>query len=585
MQKTLKYTIGLSTVIALTSGCASREANQSDGPRRLMLKNQRQSSPRGEDLPEMPQILPETHFAAGQLFEAQGAYDKAIAQYRRAVAVNHNFASGYHRLGLALSATGRHEEAIDAIAKAVALKPENAVLRNNLAYEYMHLKRWEHAERELEKAIELQPTLARAHINLGLTRARTGRFESALVDFKSVLPEADAHYNLGLLYRGQQRYAEAADAFRTVLTIDPGFTAARTQLEQVSALVEKHVAAQRQAAGMSDRPDNEQEIIEAPMAWIPDFGAAASDDGQQATAPPTTQADGWVGLMALVQMLDNEANCTHVPAVQGIVVSTVDSEDHVDSADDAVVAEGRFENELQTVTEAIQLPIDAEWDRANIGSDVFDEPLMIDDPVEAIAEAQPYVASAEIEVNAAAVVGPLPDELGPIFAKASDFAPVPAAERAAAEQTVLRQMADLQAIGEAALEELDYVLVAFPSKTIELVAASTRPHPVYQGGLGGLAFHRDTWFDDFGRLDGLVAISHNETICLQTQECDDQDEMAQRAGADDRMIPAIDDHTTEVMVEQNAQPSIAEDQADTETSSVVRLATPAIPPPLSDDQR
>ena len=51
------------------------------------------------NLPEEkpPKILPETHFAAGLLFERQGQFDRAIPQYRKAVALNHNYVVAFHR--------------------------------------------------------------------------------------------------------------------------------------------------------------------------------------------------------------------------------------------------------------------------------------------------------------------------------------------------------------------------------------------------------------------------------------------------------------------------------------------------------
>ncbi len=182
-----------------------------------------------------PKILPETHFAAAMLFERQGAVDKAIAQYRKTVALNHHHLAAYHRLGLMLSAVGQHDEAVQALRRAVELKPDHAVIRNNLGFEYMLTQRWEDAERELRQAVALQPEFRRAHINLGMTLAKLGVFDDALASFQQALPEPDAYYNLGLMFRGQQRYPEALEAFRQVLAIAPGFSAARVQWDEVAA--------------------------------------------------------------------------------------------------------------------------------------------------------------------------------------------------------------------------------------------------------------------------------------------------------------------------------------------------------------
>lgn len=187
---------------------------------------------------KVPKILPETHFAAARLFEQQGNLSKAIMQYRKAIAVNHRYVAAYHRLGLVLSRAQRHSEAVASLERAVELAPNNAVLWNDFGFELMYRKHWDRAEAAFRKAINRDPTLARAHINLGLALSKQSRFDQALASFRAVLPEADAYYNLGLMYRGQSRYADAVEAFEHILTAAPGFTAAKTQLEQMALRIQ-----------------------------------------------------------------------------------------------------------------------------------------------------------------------------------------------------------------------------------------------------------------------------------------------------------------------------------------------------------
>ncbi|RME40309.1 MAG: tetratricopeptide repeat protein, partial [Planctomycetota bacterium] len=180
-----------------------------------------------------PKILPQTHFAAGRLFEARGQFAKAIEQYRKATLVNHDYFEAFHRLGVLLSLTGQHEEAMAALTRAVELRPDDAFAHNNLGFELMLQKRLAEAENQYRQAIVLKPDFARAYINLGIVQARQHRFDEALASFRVVLPDVDAYYNVGLMYRAQNRFAEAADAFRHVLALNPQFDAARRQLERL----------------------------------------------------------------------------------------------------------------------------------------------------------------------------------------------------------------------------------------------------------------------------------------------------------------------------------------------------------------
>jgi len=184
-------------------------------------------------LERMPKILPETHFAAARLLEEQGQIGKAIIQYRKTIAVNHKFVAAYHRLGMLLSKGGRHEEAVEMLQETVTLKPDDARLRNNLGFELMFLEQWAQAKENFTKAIELNPKLVRAQVNLGLVYSKLGDFDQALVCFKAVLPEADAWYNLGLMYRGQKRYEDAVKSFEQVLKCNPQFSAAQMQLAEL----------------------------------------------------------------------------------------------------------------------------------------------------------------------------------------------------------------------------------------------------------------------------------------------------------------------------------------------------------------
>ena len=257
----------LTAATLCAAGCAKSQfevVGQNRGDMRQIKDSEIVNAP--DEKP--PKILPETHFAAGLLFEKQGQFDRAIHQYRKAVALNHGFAVAYHRLGLLESATGQHLEAAQSLQQAVVLRPDNAVLRNDLGFEWMHSEQWDQAESELRRAIELQPDLATAHINLALVQAKSERFTESLASFLEVLPQPDAYYNLGLMFRGQKRYPEAIEAFHRVLTIDPGFSAAKIQIEQLTAREELQTPTEPgvEAAKFEPTPDEATIIEEAEYA-------------------------------------------------------------------------------------------------------------------------------------------------------------------------------------------------------------------------------------------------------------------------------------------------------------------------------
>ncbi len=234
------------------SGCAQSDYPLSAHSRKPSANDPRRKSHIREEEP--PKILPETFFAAAQLLERQGQFEEAIRQYRKAVAVNHDYVAAHHRLGLLLSLTGRRDEALQSLQRAVALGGSNPVLRNNLGYEYMFHDRWADAEREFARSHELDPEFVRPYINRGLALGKLGRFDEALKSFQAVLAEPDAYYNLGLIYRAHKRYREAAETFNRVLTINPEFIAARRQLEQLAPRLEALHGVEPVVAAVVEQP-------------------------------------------------------------------------------------------------------------------------------------------------------------------------------------------------------------------------------------------------------------------------------------------------------------------------------------------
>lgn len=312
----------------LIGGCAGRQ-DDFGFARQPQLKSgaTAKGSKRHQKAAEPPRILPETHYAAGRVFEQQGSPEKAIEQYRKAVAVNHKYTAAYARLGLMLSVAGQHEEAVDAFTQAVELKPGSAILQNNLGFEHLYLERWDDAERHLRQAVKLDPKLPQAHINLGLLLGRTERYELALESFRRVLPEPDANYNLGLLHRAQGRFALASECFQRVLAMNPEFTAARRQLTEVDNKIVTAPAT-----------DPIPEILAAQHQPTPDHDSAvAAIEEQQRTVPSATKSNEIVDLQNLIdQMIPHQT----APQPEVRTVESTDTEPTVRTIQQSIEVSG-----------------------------------------------------------------------------------------------------------------------------------------------------------------------------------------------------------------------------------------------------
>ena len=223
----------IATLVIGAGGCSTPtdQLEQYSAQNRWLQQNQASVLHEGSAPP--PALKPVTHFAAGQLFENQKLFSRAIAQYSIAVDLNPKFIAAHNRIGICLDHLGQHGKAEEVFRKAILLDPELSHLRNNLAFNLMVQHRWTDAESELREALFLKPGYQRARTNLGIVLAKQSRDAEALASFRIVLGEALAHYNMGLLLKTEHRYAAAAEAFRQAVTHEPRLTAAKVQLEDL----------------------------------------------------------------------------------------------------------------------------------------------------------------------------------------------------------------------------------------------------------------------------------------------------------------------------------------------------------------
>lgn len=88
-----------------------------------------------------------------------------------------------HRLGVLWMKKGDPSRAVPYFQQAVSKGGENAELLCDMGYAYYVMQRYAEAEQALRRSVELDPRLARAHVNYGLLLARTGRQDDALYAF------------------------------------------------------------------------------------------------------------------------------------------------------------------------------------------------------------------------------------------------------------------------------------------------------------------------------------------------------------------------------------------------------------------
>jgi len=246
--------------LAWSLGCQTQAPNTNPG-----------ALPSGLKTDATPRLNASTYFAHGHLLERQGSFELAVEQYRHALELAPNMVSARNRLGIALNKLGHHAAASREFRAALQRAPGEAYLYNNLGFSLYLEEQHEEAAQALQRAAELKPDFKRARMNLGLALARLGRFDDALAEFTLATSEADAHYNLAVIYTETGRLAEAARALETALRLNPSFEAAREQLRVVAHLAaEEETNAPPQATVAEATPESLSDTTHANVP-VPPF--------------------------------------------------------------------------------------------------------------------------------------------------------------------------------------------------------------------------------------------------------------------------------------------------------------------------
>jgi tetratricopeptide (TPR) repeat protein len=230
-----------------------------------------------------PRILPETYLASGRMLEQRNDVRAAITQYERAIAANPKFVAAYNQLGMLYQKIGRLAEAEHIFKQGLKADPAAATLRNNLGYCYLTQQRYTDAEKEFRNALELNPVFKRARMNLAIVLANTGREEESFLQFREVVPDDVARYNLAVIALSRRDYAGAEKALRQALAVNPQCAGAREQLERVQAVVRGEQAGPKEPTdwlGSIRQMNGASPSPEKPTGTVP-LAGTADPEGQK----------------------------------------------------------------------------------------------------------------------------------------------------------------------------------------------------------------------------------------------------------------------------------------------------------------
>jgi Flp pilus assembly protein TadD len=123
----------------------------------------------------------------GQRYQKEGEYEKAIAEFKKALALRPKFAAALNNLGICYGQLKRYPEAERSFLEALEVNRKDFFAMNNLAVIYLRTGRFDQARLYAEMALEIEPRYASAHFTLGSIYATLGQLESAERELETAL--------------------------------------------------------------------------------------------------------------------------------------------------------------------------------------------------------------------------------------------------------------------------------------------------------------------------------------------------------------------------------------------------------------
>ena len=154
---------------------------------------------------------------SAEVFETQGKYTEAIAEYRKAIEKNPKGIDLHYRLGRALLQQSHDpamlEQARKEFEAELGLNPSDAVAEYQVAQIFATEQKKSEAASHFERAAELRPDFPEALIAVAKLRSDAKRYPDAVELLERAVklqPRSEtAHYNLMLAYRNAGRPQDA----------------------------------------------------------------------------------------------------------------------------------------------------------------------------------------------------------------------------------------------------------------------------------------------------------------------------------------------------------------------------------------
>jgi TolB-like protein/Tfp pilus assembly protein PilF len=159
--------------------------------------------------------LAEAHTSLAEIFCFDLDLLRALPEFERAIELNPNYPTAHQWYGSsALTSLGRFDQAIAEVKRAIALDPLSLVINSDLGNSYYRARRYDEAIKQLRKTIDLDPDFYYAHWNLGSALKAKGDVAGAIEQYEKARALNEDPSMLGLLANAYAAAGRKTDAIK-----------------------------------------------------------------------------------------------------------------------------------------------------------------------------------------------------------------------------------------------------------------------------------------------------------------------------------------------------------------------------------
>jgi len=162
------------------------------------------------------------HVCMGQLESGTGEYEKAVAEFERALTIEPTNDDAYRSLADAYESLGQPAKAEETCQRAIDLRPQYWAGYNWLGTFYYRDARYADAASMFSRVVALAPNSFRGYSNLGAVYYYQGRYADAIAMLQhsiGIRPSADAFSNLGNAHFYLRQYDASVNAYERAVQL------------------------------------------------------------------------------------------------------------------------------------------------------------------------------------------------------------------------------------------------------------------------------------------------------------------------------------------------------------------------------